>query len=1275
MRKLRLTLLLTLPLMCLIATTWASGEHEAPRKIEYAPTPPAPAHQTWEDAAAKSHGCVSCHTDSDQKTMHSSSAVVLGCTDCHGGDAYVAWEGADAAVEHSGGAGEDHSGEHGSDRNYAPDYRRLMDGAHVQPLYPESWHYPSSANPPVSYTLLNREASEYVRFVNPGDYRVAQEACGACHAWQIQAAVRSLHSTSAHFWAAAAYNNGILPFKRSILGENYTPDGVAAALQNPVEVTDKMIKAGIRPIVYPLPAWETIPPADVFRVFERGGRNLGNLFPETGLPNSLPSIQRLEEPGRFDIRQSNRGLGTGNRVAIPVLNLTKTRLNDPHMWFLGTNDQPGDYRSSGCSGCHVIYANDADPRHSGPYAQYGHWGESQSADPTIPRDERGHPLRHEFTRKVPTAMCMTCHMHQPNLFINTYLGYTMWDYESDAAMMWPEEQQYPDAHTIRQVNERNPNAAAPRGKWADVEFFDVLQEMNRDMKDTQFADYHGHGWNFRAIFKRARDGTLLDAQGNAVADDDPDKFSKAVHMSSIHLDVGMHCVDCHFTQDNHGNGHLYGEVQGAIEIQCQDCHGTADEYPSLFTTGPSAPPGGNNLALIRNPDGKRRFEWRGDKLYQRSLINDDLEWELSLVKDSVTPGHDNYNPKAARAKLMSSDLSMDWGPGITADARAHKDDEMLCFTCHTSWTTSCAGCHLPIEANWKTERHHFEGGTTRSYATYNPQVVRDQMFQLAIHGELKDNKIAPVASRSGLVLSSTNSNREKIYIQQPPIAASGYSSQAFATHFPHTARKTETKTCTDCHLSEENDNNAIMAQLLLLGTDFVDFVGYNAWVGGDGEITAVRVTEWDEPQSVIGSYLQRYAYPDWYGEHQARGRVLEEAYGHRTGTVGCLQLRGEYLYVAHGNKGTQVFDVASIANKGVSQRIITAPFSPLGHDTRVESRNATCVSLVTTQPVQPSRNQGDLMRDTNLEQPFHPIYNYMFITDTEEGLILVDIDTMMDRDPRNNKLKRALTWNDNGILNGARHINMAGYYAYITTPRGVITLNLDDPLQPRLVAEIPLRDARATATQFRYLFVTFGDGFQVVDTTDPEQPRIVDGAFVPLDDARGLHVARTYAYVAARGQGLAIIDVTRTEQPTVYKMYDAGGAINDAFDVTVASTNASLFAYVADGANGLRVIQLTSPDSQPKFYGFSPAPKPELIASYATAKPALSLSRPLERDRGVDETGGQIAVFGRIGSRPFNLEEMRRFYLDAQGKPWTVSDEVDDARIVILPLSTTTPPP
>ncbi len=142
--------------------------------------------------------------------------------------------------------------------------------------------------------------------------------------------------------------------------------------------------------------------------------------------------------------------------------------------------------------------------------------------------------------------------------------------------------------------------------------------------------------------------------------------------------------------------------------------------------------------------------------------------------------------------------------------------------------------------------------------------------------------------------------------------------------------------------------------------------------------------------------------------------------------------------------------------------------------------------------------------------------------------------------------------------------------------------------------------------------------------------------------------------MAAGAEGLVIVDVEKPEQPKLYMKFTADGQLNDAEDVIVGTTNASLYAYVADGRNGLKVVQLTAPDTQPKFYGFSPEPKPQLIAWKATKSPALALSRGLERDRAVDETGHQVAVFGRVGSRPFTLEEQRRLYLKPDGTPWAV---------------------
>jgi hypothetical protein len=649
--------------------------------------------------------------------------------------------------------------------------------------------------------------------------------------------------------------------------------------------------------------------------------------------------------------------------------------------------------------------------------------------------------------------------------------------------------------------------------------------------------------------------------------------------------------------------------------------------------------------------------------------------------------------------MGGEDGKFEFGLGIPPDQRAHQDGKMACFTCHLSWTTSCGGCHLPIEANWKTQMHHYEGETTRNFATYNPQVARDQMFQLGVHQITKGNEIAPVRSSSALVLSSTNINRERIYVQQPPISAIGFSSQAFAPHFPHTVRTTETKTCSDCHLSQNDDNNAIMAQLLLLGTNYVNFVGLNAWTGLDGGFEAVRVTEWDEPQAVIGSYLQKYAYPDYYKLHVEQnhrelkdwtrgetfdGKLSGETHplerfenvvkdtGDRTG---CLQLRGEYMFVAQGKGGFEVYDVASIANKAVSEKILSAPFSPLGHNTRVKTANATCMALPTDQAIAPLRSTPEL-RKLNHEQPFSPVYHYAFVTDSVEGLIAVNVDTLADREFRNNFLSRALTFNPSGVLTGARHITLAGDYAYVVTDKALVTIHLPKPwspdepcavdpkkgetcLDPTVTSVVPLDDPRASAIQFRYLWVTTGKGLEVFDVTDLARPQHLAGSTVPLADARRVYVARTYAYVAAGKDGLVIVNVTDPITPKVYMKETFGGQMDDAQDVIVGSTNASLFAYVADGRNGLKVVQLTSPDSQPNFYGFSPAPKPELIAWAKTPSPALAMSKGLDRDRAVDETGGQIAIFGRIGSRPFNRKEMEKLFLTSKGVPWKVSDKVD----------------
>jgi hypothetical protein len=790
-----------------------------------------------------------------------------------------------------------------------------------------------------------------------------------------------------------------------------------------------------------------------------------------------------------------------------------------------------------------------------------------------------------------------------------------------------------------------------------------------------------------------------------------------VHLMDIHMEKGMHCVDCHFYQDSHGDTKLYGEVRAAIEIQCIDCHGTAEQSlvekletqietgqrVRLETSGPAAPEGGTNLLALRTTFDTPQFEILREpghppKLIQRSAVEPDLCWEVTQTADTVRPDSKDYNPRshAAKSVRMGADGHLEWGGTTTDDLLkcAHRNENMSCIACHSSWNPSCFGCHLPQRANIKSPELHNNGDVTRNRTSYNFQTLRDDVFMLARDGNVTGNRIGPARSSCAIHVTSYNANRESIYVQQQTISGDGMSGIAFSTNVPHTVRGGagweneadhnhagiyETKSCTDCHLSGYDDNNAIMAQLLMQGTGFTNFIGKYCYVAaGQHGFEAVVVTETTEPQAVIGSSLHQLAYPGNYKQHVKHGRKLEHAHEHpgrdiietlsiryRKPEILDLQHRGEYLYAACGEGGLRIFDIAFIDHKAFSERITTAPVSPVGQRFYVRTKYATGVAAPTTIAPDPTRVQDP----TNEEPAVHPMYAYIYVTDREEGLILVGAGTLLDGNPLNNYLERALTFNPNGMLDGAESITIAGRYAYICCDKGLVVVDLSDPTCPQVTSHIghqQLHHPHAVAVQFRYGFVTDCHGVKVIDTSDLAHPQVVHE--VPLRDAHGIYVARTYAYVAAGKHGLAILDVENPRVAFVDQIYDAGGCINDAHDVQLGITNVSQFAYVADGKNGLRVIQLTSPEV-PGNDGFSPRPMPFLVATYKLPKQghALAISRGIDRDRAVDESGNQIAVFGRVGARPLSKLEAEKMYRRHDGSTWYTSDNVFDERFFRFP--------
>ena len=1310
----RIKLIVLCVFACLLAAAFWKAEPRAmmqdapPANTVARPAPETPAAPAPAVAAPKVEGCVQCHNNIEPMHRYNNrgdvfdtideagkDALGLTCTACHGGN---------------------------------PASTTQKD-AHVQPRNPKEWNCKngdcSSRNQERTNALMTKESNAFVRFVNPGDYRVVSQSCGECHSDENRSNSRSPMAHGAMLWGAALYNNGGYNIKDAQFGESYNEDGRPQALiHSPAPTREQTAKKGYLPFLNPLPRWELSQPGNVLRVFERGGKRRL----EVGLPD------KEEENGKPDKGLSPRGLGTNNRTDPVYLGLQKTRLLDPTSNFMGTNDHAGDYRAAGCSSCHVIYANDTSVAASGSYAAAGNQGFTQSADKSIPRNEPGHPIKHQFTSRIPTQQCMTCHMHPGTNMVATYLGRTWWDNESDGKMMYPADKQIkPSQADEARKLDKNPEGSSLRGLWSDSVFLQNTgtADFNSKLKNVQFADSHGHGWVYKNVYKKDRKGNLLDAEDKVVEPTDPDKFKKAVHLQDIHLERGMHCADCHFKQDSHGTGILYNEPRAAVEIGCVDCHGSLKEKANGITSSYAALPieNKNQIALrerakkpiigrdltalqFRTTDGKKlsvlqvltaatartkkcndekgaQIVFKVGDIVQNSIVETGKCWKVTQTADTVTPGNADYSEKSAYAKTMQRDNAT-WGdPKASEEMLAHRESSMTCYACHTSWVTSCFGCHLGMEANRKMPNRHNEGGDSRNFTTYNFQVLRDDIFMLGKDGTVTGHMVAPVRSSSAVLVSSRNQNREWIYHQQQTVSAEGFNGQAFNTHVPHTVRGKETQGCSDCHVSKDRDNNAWLAQVLLQGTNFVNFMGRYIYIAAGESLDAVAVTEHAEPQAVYGSNLHKLAFKDDYEKFVKDGRELKEVYENKGRPEALqVQVRGEYAYVAAGKGGLRVYDIAQIDQKGFSERIVTAPVSPFGQKFYVDTKYATAVAAPSTLAVDPARwrtvqNEDGTYKQVppdealrlnaeakaagkpapaiNEEGPIHPVYAYLYVADKEEGLILVGAATLLDGDPRNNFLSRALTYNPGGALTGANNITLAGNYAYITTEKELVIVDLSTPLQPKITKQIPFDKPVAVAVQFLYAFVVDHEGMHVLDIKELQskgEVARIEGASVPLKHAHDIYVARTYAYVANGEDGIAIIDVEMPGQPKLDQTFNAEGSLNDAHSIKIAMTNASLYGYVADGRNGLRVLQLTDPETMPNYAGFSPRPEPRLIATFKTKHEALSVSKGLDRDRAVDESGNQIAVFGRRGARPFEFEEVMRMLRTNSGAGdfFTVSD-------------------
>lgn len=1168
-----------------------------------------PVHAQGQPSSAS---CINCHRGIEMPHGESPpDALENNCVNCHGGNGNAS----------------------------------TKEEAHVHAYDREEWE--SSRLPMHSYAKWNAETPAFVRFRNPGDLRIARQSCGQCHGQYVRNVVKNIMAHDALVPESGMYANGVSNLKIARIGEAYAPwtdkSGrtyfvPAKIVSNPAPSKEDQQRTGELTQLLPWPRFDVTFATDSFRVFEKGND-----------------------------AATNRGLGTNAAVSGVINVAEKTRLNDPDLWFMGTNDIGGDYRSSGCTACHVIYANSQDPIDSAQYAQYGNQGFSFSGDKNIPKNEPGHPIQHRLTVSIPASQCMTCHHHNGNGHVITYLGVMWWDQDTDLEWVMKNGFAYNwflhDAFGDYRYNRIGYHYANPKTR--------SIWNYNSQLKGTQFSDEHGHQWYYNAVFKRDRYGRLMDANDNLVAETDPDKWKKAVHLSDIHLDKGMQCVDCHFSADNHGEGKLYGEMRMYIEIRCQNCHGNATERADFKTAH------GNDMTSWFSPwrGGPRnrpvpQFQVDGDHRYQVSMMDPNLKWDIPQVVDYITPGNPKYSAAAARAMALTVDGTWNAGPAPQAKL-AHKDADMECFTCHTSWTTQCWGCHLSQAVNQKAPNLHEDDAPTRLHADYFPQTARSDAFTLGINGVWNGRKFNPISPRNPVVATVLDGNNNDGTHQQSSVGSEGFTNNYMAPNVPHTVRARETYDCTTCHLSKNKDNNAWLAQVMGEGTNGYNFIGDYEWIGMPGSIRGVRVAEGYEPQPVIGSNMMRIMDPVRFEKFVKEGRRLDKL---KTATPGAggkafspaqvvhaanphvVIAKGEWAFVADGPGGFKVFDIANIDAKRAAQKVLLQPFA-FGNVLQVKMHNATGLDMPASGPMDFGRPQSTV----NMEGKRWEGFRYAYITDDVEGLILVDCNTFFDRNPQNNFVHRALTFNPGGALTGATGVKVAGDYAYVTLGHnGLQVVDITDPLHPKLAGRVgspDLVDARAVQIQFRYAFVADGTGgLKVLDISDMANPRLVPGATVAIPEARSVFVMKTYAYVSAGHNGMAIVDMERPETPGAPQYFSAGGQMNDVNQITVSATYASYFAYVADGVNGMRVVRLIEADQTPNHLGWSPEPVPMLIATYHANAPVTCVWEGMRRDHVDDQAGHEIAHGARLGSHVLDANDMRKLLYDSHGQLIVVTD-------------------
>ncbi|MCH2108452.1 MAG: hypothetical protein MK135_03935 [Polyangiaceae bacterium] len=324
-------------------------------------------------------------------------------------------------------------------------------------------------------------------------------------------------------------------------------------------------------------------------------------------------------------------------------------------------------------------------------------------------------------------------------------------------------------------------------------------ELTSAIPSEQCASCHFQGGRIGLLFRGIREGGFNDLPpyaetidrplygrppGFYVSDEDTRNDIDETP-PDIHFSRGMHCADCHFGSDVHGDGQLHASAKSQLDIACEDCHGTSRQE--------------------LQPDKNGQFRTAGGRL----LKNLRMDNEGRIILKGQVDGKDHpVRQPAAMLDQLAADSPMKVAMGEDPHGWSHTDS-LTCDTCHTSYNQQCVGCHITYDLRFE--------GLDRQTGLSTPGLALSERgwtsLEQVLLGQRADGKIQSVIASQQVQLSVVGSaalgGEGKLLIGEAPQADQAWhrgrfrqrsesSTPGFAPFFQHTTSR-KARPCATCH--------------------------------------------------------------------------------------------------------------------------------------------------------------------------------------------------------------------------------------------------------------------------------------------------------------------------------------------------------------------------------------------------------------------------------------------------------------------------------------------